>query len=579
VSWCLGGEKKKEIMAKQITYKNKPWVTSYEKGVPEKIEYEEICLPEILERSASRFPNKMALLFQGYKITFRELNDMVNRFAASLHDFGIGKGDSVAILLPNVIPCVVAYYGILKIGAIVVMNNPLYSDRELEYQFNDSDSKLLVTIDLLANRMIDLRPKTKIKQIIYTSIGDYLPFPKNLLFPFVAKKKNLAADVKPAKDVYPWKSLWVKNLPRLPEVELSFDDTAMYQYTGGTTGISKGVIISHGNLSNQVQQIAAWFPAFDSNEVMLGALPFFHVFGLTTAMNLAIFLGWGDILVPKPQPDDLLEAIRKYKPSFTPLVPTMYIGILNNSAIDKTDLTSIKGCFSGSAPLPLEIIRDFEERTGAVIVEGFGLTEASPVTHVNPFAGGKRKVGSIGIPISDTECRIVSLDDGNTDVPVGESGELLVRGPQVMKGYRNNPQETANTLVDDWLYTGDIAKMDEDGYFYIVDRKKDMIISGGCNVYPRDIEEVFYEHPKIKEACAIGIPHPTRGEAVKVFAVLKKGETATREELIEFCTDKVARYKIPTEIEFRDDLPKTNVGKVLKKELRAEEMAKRNKTV
>ncbi len=565
-------------MAKQIRYEDKPWVTSYEKGVPEKIEYQEISLPKILERSAGRFPNKMALLFQGYKVSFRELNNMVNRFAAGLHDVGIDKGDSVAILLPNVIPCVVAYYAILKIGGIAVMNNPLYSDRELEYQFNDSGSKLLITIDLLVNRMIDLRPKTKIKQIIYTSIGDYLPFPKNLLFPFVAGKKNLAADVKPAENVYPWKNILAKSSNNPPDVEPSFDDIAMYQYTGGTTGVSKAVMITHGNLSKQVQQIAAWFPTFNSNEIMLGALPFFHVFGLTTAMNLAIFLGWGNILVPKPQPDALLEAIRKYKPSFTPLVPTMYIGILNNPAIDKINLTSIKGCFSGSAPLPLEIIRNFENRTGAVIVEGFGLTEASPVTHVNPFAGGKRKAGSIGIPISDTDCRIVSLDNGNTDVPVGESGELLVRGPQVMKGYRNNPQETANTLTDGWLHTGDIAKMDEDGYFYVVDRKKDMIISGGCNVYPRHIEEVFYENPKIQEACAIGIPHPTRGEALKVFAVLKKGETATREELIEYCTDKVARYKLPTEIEFRDDLPKTNVGKILKKELRDTEMAKRKKT-
>jgi long-chain acyl-CoA synthetase len=565
-------------MAKQIKYEDKPWLTSYEKGVPEKIEYQEISLPKILERSAGRFPNKMALLFQGYKVSFRELNNMVNRFAAGLHDVGIDKGDSVAILLPNVIPCVVAYYAILKIGGIAVMNNPLYSDRELEYQFNDSGSKLLITIDLLANRMIDLRRKTKIKQIIYTSIGDYLPFPKNLLFPFVAGKKNLAADVKPAENVYPWKNILAKSSNNPPDVEPSFDDIAMYQYTGGTTGVSKAVMITHGNLSKQVQQIAAWFPTFNSNEIMLGALPFFHVFGLTTAMNLAIFLGWGNILVPKPQPDALLEAIRKYKPSFTPLVPTMYIGILNNPATDKTNLTSIKGCFSGSAPLPLEIIRDFENRTGAVIVEGFGLTEASPVTHVNPFAGGKRKAGSIGVPISDTECRIVSLDDGNTDVPVGGSGELLVRGPQVMKGYWNNPEETAETLIDGWLHTGDIAKMDQEGYFYIVDRKKDMIISGGCNVYPRHIEEVFYENPRIQEACAIGIPHSTRGEAVKVFAVLKKGKTATQEELIEYCTDKLAKYKLPTEIEFRDDLPKTNVGKILKKELREAEMAKRKKT-
>jgi len=565
-------------MAKENKYQDKPWVTSYEKGVPEKIEYEEICLPKILERSVSKFPDKMALLFQGYKITYRELNDMVNRFAAGLHNFGIGKGDSVAILLPNVIPCVVAYYAILKIGGITVMNNPLYSDRELEHQFNDSGSKLLITLDLLGNRMIDLRPQTKIKQIIYTSIGDYLPFPKNLLFPFVAKKKNLAADVKSAENVFKWKDFLVTSSPNPPDIRLSFDDIAMYQYTGGTTGISKGVMLTHSNLSKQVQQVGGWFPTFTSNEIMIGALPFFHVFGLTTAMNLAIYLGWGNILVPKPQPEALLETIRKFKPTFAPFVPTMYIGMLNHPDIDKTDLTSIKGCFSGSAPLPVEVIKDFENKTGAVIVEGFGLTESTPVTHINPFADGKRKVGSIGVPISDTQCRIVDVDDGETDVPVGGSGELLIKGPQVMKGYWNNPEETAKTLIDGWLYTGDIGKMDEEGYFYIVDRKKDMIISSGCNVYPRDIEEVFYENSKIQEACAIGIPHATRGESIKVFVVLKKRKTATQEELIEYCTDKLAKYKLPTEIEFRDELPKTNVGKILKKELRAEEMAKREKT-
>jgi long-chain acyl-CoA synthetase len=565
-------------VTKEIKYEDKPWVSSYEEGVPEKIEYEEICLPAILERTAGIFPDKMALLFQGYKITYRQLNDMVNRFAACLHSFGISKGDSVAILLPNVIPCVVACYAILKIGGITVMNNPLYSDRELEHQFNDSDSKLLVTLDLLGNRMIDLRPKTKIKQIIYTSIGDYLPFPKNILFPLVAKKKNLAADVKSAENVYKWKDMLAKSSPTPPDVELSFDDVAMYQYTGGTTGVSKGTILTHGNLSKNVQQAGAWFPTFKKgDEAMLGALPFFHVFGLTCAMNFAISMGWGHILVPKPQPEALLETIRKFKPTFAPLVPAMYIGMLNHPDIDKVDMTSISGCFSASAPLPLEVISDFENKTGAVIVEGYGLTETSPVTHVNPFADGKRKVGSIGVPISDTECRIVDLDDGNTDVPVGETGELLIKGPQVMKGYWNNPEETAKTLTDGWLYTGDIAKMDEGGYFYIVDRKKDMIISSGCNVYPRDIEEVLYENPKVQEACAIGIPHPTRGEAIKVFVALKEGETATQEELIEYCTDKLAKYKLPTEIEFRDELPKTNVGKILKKDLRKEEMAKRQK--
>ncbi len=566
-------------MATTSQYDERPWLAHYENGVLQSLAYEEICMPDILERTAREFPNNMALLFQGYTISFRELNLMANRFAACLSDLGVRKGDSVAILLPNLIPCVVAYFAILKIGAIVVMNNPLYADRELERQFNDSRSKVLITLDLLADRMVALRPKTAIQHIIYTSIGDYLPFPKNLLFPLIAKKKKLAADVHPADNLYKWKTLLSKYPPAATQTKLSFDDTAMYQYTGGTTGVSKGVILTHANLSKQVQQIAAWFPKFSKGtEIMLGALPFFHVFGMSTAMNFAVYMGWGDVLVPKPQPEQLLEAIRKFKPTFAPLVPTMYIGILNHPDIHKTDLTSIKGCFSGSAPLPVEVIREFEEKTGAVIVEGYGLTETSPVTHVNPFAGGKRKVGSIGLPISDTLSRIVDLETGTKDVPVGESGELLIKGPQVMKGYHNMPGETAAALTDGWLHTGDISKMDDEGYFYIVDRKKDMIISGGFNVYPRDIEEVFFEHPKVQEACAIGIPHPHRGEAVKVFVVLKEGEKATQEELIEYCQTKLAKFKLPTEIEFRLELPKTNVGKILKKDLKAEEMARRGKT-
>ncbi len=555
---------------KEVTYQDKPWLAHYEKDVVEKVAYEDICLPGFLERSVSRFPNHPALIFQGYKLSYRQLDDMADRFASCLNDFGVQKGESVAILLPNMIPCVAAYYAILKIGGIAVMNNPLYSDRELKHQFNDSGAKVLITLDLLADRMVALRPETKMKQIVYTSIGDYLPFPKNLIFPFVGKKKNLAADVRPAADVHRWKELLAKYPTQPPDVEISFDDIAMYQYTGGTTGVSKGVMLTHGNLSRQVQQVAAWFPTFKSGkEMMLGALPFFHVFGMTTAMNLSIYMGWGDILVPKPQPEQLLEAVGKFRPTFAPLVPTMYIGMLNHLDIQKSNLTSIKGCFSGSAPLPIEVIRDFEEKTGAVIVEGYGLTETTPVTHINPFNPEKRKIGSIGLPMPDTECRIVSLEDGKTDVPTDESGELLIRGPQVMKGYRNMPEDTADVLTDDgWLHTGDIAKMDQEGYFYIVDRKKDMIISGGYNVYPRDIEEVFYEHPDVQEACAIGIPHPHRGEAVKVFVVAKPGKITSEVELMEHCKTNLAKYKWPMEIEFRDALPKSNVGKILKKELR-----------
>jgi long-chain acyl-CoA synthetase len=551
-------------------YLAKPWLSGYDAGVPEHMEYEMICLPDFLKRSATAFPDKMALTFQGYRLSFAGLNDMVNRFAACLTDFGIKKGDRVAIVLPNTIPCVAAYYAALRIGAITVMNNPLYSDRELLHQFTDSEAKVLITLDLLANRMIDLRPKTKIRQIVYTGIGDYLPFPKNLLFPLVAKRKKLSASVKPALDLYRWKALLTRYAPNPPDVALDFEDVAMFQYTGGTTGIAKGVMLTHGNLSKQIQHISAWFPTFADDEVMLGALPFFHVFGLTTAMALALYKSWGNILVPKPQPSYLLEAINKFKPTFAPLVPTMYIGILEHPDIDRVDLSSIKGCFSGSAPLPLEVISAFEKKTGAVIVEGFGLTESCPVTHINPFKG-KRKVGSVGVPISDTLCRIVDLDDGQTDVPVGEAGELLVKGPQVMKGYWRQPDETAKTLTDGWLHTGDIAKMDEDGYFYIVDRRKDMIIAGGYNVYPRDIEEVFFEHPKVLEASAIGIPHPRRGETIKVFVVLKEGQAVSEAELIKYCEDKLAKYKWPTQIEFCRELPKTSVGKVLKKDLRARE--------
>ncbi len=564
-------------MTNAIHYSDKPWLASYEPGVVPEVSYENRCLPTFLERAARDFPDNLALGFEGYRLSYRELDAMVQRFAAALDHFGVKKGDGVAILLPNLIPCVVAYYAILRLGAVAVMNNPLYSDRELEHQFNDSGATVLVTLDLLADRMVALRPKTRIQQIVYTSIGDYLPFPKSLLFPLVAKKKKMAADVSPAPELYRWKDLLKQHPPQAPEAELSFEDTAMYQYTGGTTGVSKGVILTHGNLSRQVQQIAAWFPGFArGRETMIGALPFFHVFGLSVSMNLAIYMAWGNLLVPKPQAESLLKTISKFKPSFAPLVPTMFIGILNHPGIAKADLSSIKGCFSGSAPLPIEVIRDFEKKTGAIIVEGYGLTETSPVTHVNPFNPKTRKIGSIGLPVPDTECRIVSIEDGETDMPVGEEGELLIRGPQAMKGYWRMPEETAHVLTEDgWLHTGDIAKMDADGYFYIVDRKKDLIIAGGYNIYPREIDEVFYEHPQVQEACSVGVPHPHRGEAVKVFVVLKEGESATEAELMEYCKGKLAKYKWPEEIEFRDELPKTNVGKILRKDLRAEELDKR----
>ncbi len=563
-------------MSNTSTYADKLWLNHYDQGVPKSITYENVCLPEYLERSAKEFPNNTALSFQGFHLSYRQLKDMVDRMATCLTDFGIKKGDRIAILLPNVIPCVAAYYATLKIGGVAVMNNPMYSDKELEHQFNNSDSKVLITLDLLANRMIDLRSKTHIKQIIYTSIGDYLPFPKSVLFPLVAKKKKLAADVKAAHDVYNWRDVVTKYQPKPPQVKVTFDDIAQLQYTGGTTGVSKGVVLTHANLSKQVQQFNSWLPELSKNrgkEKILGAAPFFHIMGLSCVMNSAIFTGCEDILVPRPQPDPLVEAITKDKPTYASMVPTMFIGILNHPRIKEIDLSSLKVCGSGAAPLPLEVTKAWESKTGSVICEAFGMTESSPCTHANPIAGN-RKPGSIGLPIPDTECRIVDLEGYDKDMPIGESGELLVRGPQVMREYWNMPQETAQTLKGGWLHTGDIAKMDEEGYFYIVDRLKDMIISGGFNVYPREIDEVFYENPKVEEACAIGIPHKTRGESIKVFVVLRKGQTATVDELMDYCKQKLATYKLPVAIEFRDQLPKSSVGKVLRKELRAEEMKK-----
>jgi long-chain acyl-CoA synthetase len=535
------------------SYQAKPWLKHYADGVTEEIAFEELCLPDILERTAKRYPDKDALIFKEDKMSFKELKDKVDRLATCLSGFGIKKGDSVAILLPNLSPCVISYYAILRIGAIVVMNNPLYSDRELEHQLNDSGARALITMDIFGNRMIDLRRKTGIRQIIYTSV--------------------LGTDVKPAEDVYKWEDILSKTSPSPPAVELSFDDVAMYQYTGGTTGVSKGAMLTHRNLSCNVQQLASWLISplkgglKEGQGMSLSAPPFFHAFGLTAAMNSSIYLGWTQVMIPRPQPDQLLEAIRKFKPTFIFLVPTMYIGILNHPDFDKVDMKSIKFCGSGAAALPVEVIEKIQKKTGSPLMEGYGMTEASPITHVNPF-GGLRKPGSVGVPIQNTLSRIVDLKDGITPVPVGEVGEIVFKGPQVMKGYLNMPDETAEALKGGWLHSGDLGKMDKDGYFYVVDRKKDMVISGGYNVYPKEIEDVYLEHPKVAEAAAIGVPHPTRGEQVKLMLVLKEGEKATEEEMIEYCSDKLAKYKWPTMVEFRAELPKSAVGKILKHVLR-----------
>jgi long-chain acyl-CoA synthetase len=551
------------------------WYKSYAQGIPRQLEYERTPMTQALARTARELPDKTALVFVDSKITYRQLNDMANRFANALIDMGVKPGDKVAMLMPNMPQLAAAVYGAWRAGAVVVMNNPLYTDVELEYQFNNSGSTFLVAIDLICPRMIALRPKTKIKNLVVAHIRDHLKFPKKQLLPIVAKDKH--RKIPPTPNVHEWMDILKKYPATDPQIPVDFEGLACLQYTGGTTGVSKGVMLTHANLSKNVQQIIAWFPGFNKGEInQLGVLPIFHSFGLTCCMNLCVWMGWNDVLIPRPEPQAILEAIHKYKINFFPAVPTMYVGVLNHPEASKFDLTSIKGCFSGAAPLPVEVIKDFEAKTGSQICEGYGLSETSPVATTNPYKG-KTKVGSIGLPMPDTDLKIVDLVDGTKELPVGEAGEILIKGPQVTSGYYQMPEETANALKDGWLYTGDIGKMDEEGYFYIVDRKKDMVIAGGYNIYPREIDEVLFEHPKILEACAVGIPDPYRGETIKAFVVLKPGETLTGEEVIKYCAEKLAKYKVPKTVEFMTALPKSGVGKILRKELRAMEMAKGKK--
>ena len=450
--------------------------------------------------------------------------------------------------------------------------NQMTRDFTTRYLSDEVDEVYMLYTRFVSMVKHRLRPRTPIRKIIVTHIRDHLKFPKKQLLPILAK--NTHRNIPPQENVYEWSDL-MKKYPALePRSEAYFESLACLQYTGGTTGVSKGVMLTHANLSQNVQQIASWFPTFKRGEITdLGALPFFHIFGLTACMNICIWMAWTDVLIPRPEPQAILKAIHTHKVNFFPGVPTMFVGILRHPRVSKYNLRSIKGCFSGAAPLPIEVIQEFESKTGSQISEGYGLSETSPVATLNPF-GGKTKRGSIGVPLPDTDIRIVDLIDGSKGMPVGEEGEIVIRGPQVASGYFQMEDETAYAFRDGWLYTGDIGKVDEEGYFYIVDRKKDMVIAGGFNVYPQEIDEVLIQHPKIAEACAVGIPDPYRGETVKAFVVLRTGETMTAEEVIQHCKNNLARYKVPKSVEFMEALPKSGVGKVLRKELRVMEMAK-----
>jgi long-chain acyl-CoA synthetase len=554
----------------------KPWLEFYEPHVPEHIDYPEITMPAALEESARKYPDHTALIFKGTKITYREYNEAVDRFAAALQGLGVKKGDRVAVHLLNCPQFPIAYYAVLRIGGIVVPCNPVYTAREMKHQLNDSGAEVIVTLSLMYPTIKQIRPETNLRHVIVANIKTYLPTLLRILFTlFKEKKDGHRVDISGDANTY-WFTDMLDKAPAKPQpVDISWDDTAVFMYTGGTTGVSKGAQLTHQNILVNAYQCKVWINAGEAEDVSLTALPLYHSFAMTTCMNMDTLVGAAMLLVPDPRDlDDVLKNITEHKPTFYPGVPAMYVAINNHPDLSKYDLSSIKACVSGAAPLPVEVQKRFQELSGARLAEGYGLSEASPVTHANPIWGDNR-VGTIGVPWPDTEVKIVDAETGEQVLGVGEEGELCIRGPQVMKGYWNMPEETANSLREGWLHTGDIAYMDEDGYFRIGDRKKDMILgAGGYNIYPREIEDVLYEHPKVLEAAAAGIPVAGKGERVKVYVVLKEGETATEEEIIAFCRDNLAPYKVPKFVEFRADLPKTMVGKILRRVLVEEEQTR-----
>ena len=544
----------------------KIWFKSYAPGVPREIDFEKRTLPEALKRSAQIYPESTALLFMGKHLSYAELDRLVNRFARALLDLGVQKGDKVAMLLPNLPQTVIAIYATFRIGAVAVMNNPLYTERELEYQFNDSDSKVLVSLDLLHPRILKIKDKTKIEKVIYCHINDYLPFPKKQLFPLV--KKQMYRKFEPQEGFHEFLPLIQKYTDTPVENASNWEEVGAFIYTGGTTGVSKGVMLTHANLSSNVQQFGAWFPDLKKGaESVLAVFPFFHSAGFTAIMNLSIWNGYTDILVPRPEPATVMEMVKKFKPNYLPAVPTIFVGLLNTPEFRKMDLSFIKGFFSGAAPLAADTLQQMKDLTGATMLEVYGLTETTPIATVTPW-GGKIKPGTVGTPIPSTDVKIVDVDTGKEEQKIGTPGEIIVKGPQVMKGYYKKPEETAQVLKDGWLYTGDIGMFDEDGYLTIVDRKKDMIIAGGYNIYPREIDEILFQHPKILEACSIGVPDAYRGETVKAYVVVKPGETLTADEVIQFSREKLAPYKAPKMVEFIDALPKSAIGKILRKEVK-----------
>ena len=563
----------------------RPWLAHYSPGVPASIAIPERPLTALLDDAVAHFGANVAIEYYGRRIRYAELGELVERFAHGLRRLGVRPGERVSLCLPNLPQFVIAFYGILKAGAVVVPTNPLYTQPELEHQLNDSGATAMVLLDQVYPNLAAVRARTGVRAVVLTSPADYLPLPLALGYrlkearerrgqPFVDRATRRAdASLHDFKAVVRADQAGERDADLDADQPLAGpDDLAVLQYTGGTTGVAKGAMLTHRNLLANAHQCWSWNEQpLGSEHSSLCVVPFFHSYGLTVAMNLTVLNGSTLVLLPRFTLQDTLKAIRKYKPDLFPGVPTLYLALAREVEQHHQDLSSIKICISGSAPLPLEVQQRFERVSGGRLVEGYGLTEASPVTHCNPVFGDRR-VGTIGLPLPNTDAAIVDPETGAI-LPAGQTGEIVVRGPQVMRGYWQRPDETAEVLRDGWLRTGDIGSMSEDGYFSITDRAKDIIIASGYKVFPRDVEEVLYQHPSVLEAAVIGVPDPYRGETVRAYVVLKPGESVTAAELEAFCQERLAVYKVPKQFVFREALPKSFIGKVLRRELREEALA------
>jgi len=548
----------------------RPWFEHYDDGVPQSIDYPPIPLHTLLEEAAKKYPTQTCTIFKGATLTYQEMNDLTDRLAAALVDLGVTRGEPVGIFMPNSPQFVMAFYAILKAGGVVVATNPLYTARELEHQLKDSGVRIMLVMSNYYELVKQVQPNTQLKHVIVSNMKEYFPGMLRILFTLTMEKKVGARVELRDNDQWLQDVLGRFSVQDRPVIDIGPDDKALFQYSGGTTGLSKAAIALHSNLVANTLQIKAWMTDIQvGNEIVLMAIPMFHVYGMVAGMSFGIATASQMVLIINPRDmSDVLSSISKYHPTIYPGVPTMYnaINVHPDVQAGKIDVSSIRGCISGSAPLMRETKDAFERLTGGKLVEGYGLSEAPTATHCNPLYGENR-TGSIGLPLPDVDARIISLDDEVTVLGVGEIGELVIKSPNVMAGYHNMPTETENSLRDGWLYTGDIARMDEQGYFYIVDRKKELIKPSGYQVWPREVEEVIAENPKVLEVGVAGVPDAYRGETVKAWVVLKPGESLSVEEIRDWCKERLAPFKVPTSIEFRDELPKTTVGKILRREL------------